>query len=94
MTQRNDKPVQQIRLGNVKASIWRFENGEVTRHNVTFSRRYQRDGEWRDSQSFGRDELPRLMKCADLAYDWIFNECRQSSGRSADRVAHPVEAQS
>lgn len=84
MTQQPNKPVNHIRLGGVKASIWRQENGEAIRHSVTFSRSYQRDGEWRETQSFGRDDLPRLMKCADLAYDWIFNQSRVAPTRSAE----------
>ena len=91
MTQQSNKPVHQIRLGGVKAAIWRVDTGEAVRHNVSFSRSYQRDGEWHDTQSFGRDDLPRLMKCADLAYDWIFNQARTSHQSGADQPA-PVEA--
>jgi hypothetical protein len=92
MAQQSNKPVQQIRLGGVKASIWRHENGDFIRHSVTLSRSYQRDGEWHETQSFGRDDLPRLMKCADLVYDWIFDQARTSHPRGADQTA-TVEAQ-
>lgn len=72
MTQQAKKPVHQIRLGNIKAAVWESEAGEFVRHNVTFTRSFRKDGEWFESQTYGRDDLPRLKKCADLAYEWIF----------------------
>ncbi len=66
------KPVKVVRMGNVRAAIWEngIENDRV-RYSVTFSRLY-RDGEqWRDSSSFGRQELLLLMKVADLAHTFL-----------------------
>ncbi|XZE43949.1 hypothetical protein SH467x_003531 [Pirellulaceae bacterium SH467] len=37
----NDKPVHEIRLGKVKAAIWRNETESGTRYGVTFSRIYE-----------------------------------------------------
>ena len=67
------KPVHEIRMGKVKAAIWanETESGAV-RHNVTFSRIYKEGAEWKTSTSFGRDELPLVVKVADLAHDWIY----------------------
>ena len=36
----NQKPVDEIRIGRVKATIWRNGTDEQPRHNVTFGRRY------------------------------------------------------
>ena len=41
----NQKPVHEIRLGTVKAAIWRDQAGESIRHNVTFSRLYKKGEE-------------------------------------------------
>jgi hypothetical protein len=69
-------PVQSFRLGNVKAAVWANKTGEgKTFHNVTFSRGYKDEkGEWHDSDSFGRDDLPLVAKVADQAHTWIFAE--------------------
>ena len=41
--------------------------------------RHHRDGnQWKDSASFGRDDLPQAIKVADKAHDWIFNQSGQS----------------
>ena len=37
----NQKPVDEIRIGRVKATIWRNGTDEQPRHNVTFGRLYK-----------------------------------------------------
>ena len=50
----NQKPVAEVRIGRVKATIWLNGTEEQPRHNVTFSRLYKDDaGEWKSTQSFG-----------------------------------------
>ena len=34
----NSKPVAELRIGAVKATVWENDVGGITRHNVTFSR--------------------------------------------------------
>ena len=59
----NQKPVDEIRIGRVKATIW---------HNVTFSRLYKDGDQWKSTQSFGRNDLLVLAKVADQAHTRIF----------------------
>ena len=68
----NQKPVDEIRIGRVKATIWRNGTDEQPRHNVTFSRLYKEDDQWKSTQSFGRNDLLMLAKVADLAHTRIF----------------------
>ena len=68
------RPVQEVRLGRIKAAIWANSTENGTRHNVTFTRLYKDGDQWKDSQSFGRDDLPLLAKVADMAHTWIFAE--------------------
>jgi hypothetical protein len=74
------KPVQSFRLGSVKAAVWANKTDEgKTFFNVTFARGYKDEkGEWHDSDSFGRDDLPLLAKVADQAHTWIFAEQAKS----------------
>ena len=77
---KKSKPAHEIRLGSIKATIWQNHSENGVRFDVNVSRAY-RDGDlWKDTQSFGRDNLPRVMKCADLAYEWIL----LNSGTTAD----------
>src|SRR5207244_5534095 len=65
------KPVQDVRLGLIKAAIWENSVGDIVRYNVTFSRIYKDENEWKTSDSFGWDDLLVLAKVADQAHTWI-----------------------
>ncbi len=71
----SNKPVHEIRMGRIKAAIWenQSQNNGVM-YNVTLSRLYRDDGQWKDSASFGRDDLPLVEKVADQAHGWIFQQ--------------------
>ena len=75
----NQKPVHEIRLGRIKAAIWENETQNGTRHNVTVSRLYKDGEQWKDTQSFGRDDLPLLAKVIDRAHSWIFEESQDAA---------------
>lgn len=67
------QPVHEVRLGNVRASIWANDGRHGVWFTVSFSRLYRQAGEWESTTSFGRDELPLVAKAADMAYAWIWN---------------------
>ena len=73
------KPVNEIRLGRIKAAIWANETEQGIRHNVTITRLYKDGDEWKTSTSFGREELPLVAKVADLAHTWIFQHGQDPS---------------
>jgi len=63
------QPVEEVRIGSIKAAIWRNEGGSGPRFNVTFQRLYRtEDGKWQSTASFGRDDLLVLMKVADATH--------------------------
>ena len=67
------RPVHEIRLGRIKAAIWENSTNDGVRHNVSLSRLYKDGSTWKDSTSFGRDDLPLVAKVADIAHLWIFS---------------------
>ena len=75
------RPVHEIRLGRIRAAIWENETQNGPRHNVTLSRLYRDGDKWKDSSSFGRDDLPLVAKVADRVHSWIFE---QNQARSED----------
>jgi len=66
-----NKPIHEVRLGMIKAAVWKNETETGTRYNVTFSRLYREGDQWRSTDSFGRDDLLLLGKVADQAHSWI-----------------------
>ena len=73
-----NRPVHEIRFGRIRAAIWQNETEVGTRHNVTISRLYKDGDDWKDSTSFGRDDLP-LAKVCDQAHTWIFEHGSEKS---------------
>ncbi len=69
-----NRPVHGLRLGSIRAAIWENQTESGFRHNVTFSRLYKDGDRWKDSTSFGRDDLPLLAKVADMAHTWILTQ--------------------
>jgi len=74
-----ERPVHEIRLGRVKAAIWRNDGEYGTRHNVTLSRIYKTEEGWETSASFGRDDLPLVEKVSALAHLWIYEHAERDS---------------
>ena len=57
----------------MRGAVWDNSTENGTRFNLTLSRLYKNaDGKWRDSSSFGREDLPLVMKVCDLAFTWMY----------------------
>ena len=61
----DSKPVAELRIGVVKATVRENDVGGITRHNVTFSRIYRDGDQWKATQSFGFNDLRVLAKLGD-----------------------------
>jgi hypothetical protein len=84
MPKTKDKPAHEVRIGAVKAAIWKNDTSNGVRYNTTFSRLYKdkEEDEWRSTDSFGRDDLLVLAKVADGAHTWIFGQAQEKNGES------------
>lgn len=71
MSKSNQQPVHEIRLGAIKATIWENDTEVGTHHNVTVSRLFKEGEDWKQTTSFGREDLLTLAKVVDLAHSWI-----------------------
>ena len=83
-THKSSRPVHELRLGRIRAAIWENDTQNGTRHNVTLSRLYKDGDNWRDTTSFGRDDLPLLAKVADMAHSWIFQQAASTPAMATD----------
>jgi hypothetical protein len=68
-------PLHTIRYGVLRAAIWKREvdlgNNSRPMYSVTFSRSYKDGNDWKDSSSFGPDDLLTLAKIANEAHTFI-----------------------
>lgn len=84
---KSNKPVHEIRLGRIKAAIWENESKDgIVRHNAKLTRLYKDGDEWKDSDSFGRDDLLLVAKVANLANTWIYEQKSSSNNGDGDEV--------
>ena len=74
------KPVHEVRLGRIKATIWQNETQNGSMYNVTICRLWKDGKQWKDSASFGRDDLPLVAKVADRVHSWIFDQSQEQNG--------------
>lgn len=69
-TRADNRPVDVIRDGNLKASLWRNEGENSVSYATTIARTYKtEDGAYRESNSFTGTELLRVSELARKAYD-------------------------
>ncbi len=63
------EPVDTIRDGAIKASIWKNESEKGPYFATTISRSYKNaDGDWKESRSFNSSDLLKVAEVARLAY--------------------------
>jgi len=88
MKNERQKPVHEIRLGLVRASIWENKSEYGVRYNVSLERLYpvkldENRRTWKSTSSFGRDDLLLAQKVLDRAHDWIFAQSTENADESA-----------
>ena len=83
-----NKPVDDVRIGRVKATIWRNETEDgKPRYNVVFARLYKDGDTWRSTPSFGRNDLLLLAKVANLTHTRICELSQESHSEDNSAAA-------
>lgn len=73
-------PVKKFSAGSVSCALWENEmqlpnGGTKDVLKATFERRYKdKNGEWKSSNSYGRNELALLRYCVDKAFEAMLEE--------------------
>lgn len=80
-------PIHELRMGRIKACVWDNETPGGIRSSVTVSRLYKDEHGWKESTSFGRDELPLVQHVLGRAYEWLFDRPKDRAEESADESA-------
>ncbi|MBC8291115.1 MAG: hypothetical protein H8E37_12440, partial [Planctomycetes bacterium] len=70
--------IHEIRLGLIKARIWRKRIRSGTRHNVSVVRLYRNGDTWKESTRFGRDDVPLVRLVLDQAHTWVYENKARS----------------
>ncbi|MGH7182874.1 MAG: hypothetical protein ACREJN_12970 [Nitrospiraceae bacterium] len=68
----NNTPANQLRYGNIKATIWQNVSEKGPFFSTTFSRPFKdQSGTWRNGTSFGLIDLDALLTVAREAKEWM-----------------------
>lgn len=71
--QQPNGPAKTIRAGNVKATIWEnHTDAGDTYYSVSTTRSYKDGDQWKETNSFYRDDLPKLELVTRKAYEFIW----------------------
>jgi len=73
----SDHPVQEIRLGSIRAAIWMNDTENGARYSVVLSKLYKAADRWQDTGHFSRDDLPLVSKVSELAHAWILQQTQK-----------------
>jgi hypothetical protein len=70
------KPVRAFTLGKIRCAIWGNRNADGnTWHSITFARRYRdKEGHYKDADSFGPEDLPTLREVAARVLTWCLDQ--------------------
>ncbi len=74
--QNKEKPIKDFRSSNIQASVWRNEVEEdgqtVVRHSVRIQKQFRKDdGDYKETDYYFRDDLPKLILVAQKAFEFI-----------------------
>ena len=83
------KPIAKFKAGMVSAAIWEnpieVKGKTVTMLKATVQRRYKdKDGDWKSSQSFSRNEIPLAIYCLQQAFETMIGESDSDTDNNAE----------
>lgn len=71
----SNKPIQVLRRRGVKVSIFENRSGETVFHKISLQKIYREDGgEWKTTNSLGRDDLPIAQILIGRAWEFILDK--------------------
>ena len=70
-----NQPEKKFNCGSISASIWantKVVNGETVKlYSVTINKAYKEDEDWKHTNSFNIEDLPKVALVANEAYKYI-----------------------
>ncbi len=67
----SNRPVHEIRHRSLRAAIWKKQTAKGVIYDVSVARSYKDGDEWRDSHSFGYDDLMNVTKLLFDAHSFV-----------------------
>lgn len=88
MNEEKNQPVMEYRINGVKAVVWQNETRNGSMFNTTLVRVYRdKEGNWKETSSLGRDDLLSAAKVLDQAHSFIIIQEQATVSGSEDSDA-------
>lgn len=79
----NNRPLHEVKLGRVRATIWANETKAGPRYSVVLSRRYKApDGSWKSTESFDAGDLLNVAHATERALEFILETTPAAAGEN------------
>ena len=66
-----NRPAQTFRYGAIKCTIWRNDSRNGPFYSTVVTRSYKDGEDWKESNSFGQEDLPTAAKAMLDAHSWV-----------------------
>ncbi|MBU0628279.1 MAG: hypothetical protein KKC75_03760 [Nanoarchaeota archaeon] len=67
-----EKPEQKFNIGLVKATVWKNVSKDGNEFKtVSLNRSYQKDGEWKNTNSLGVNDIDKAIQVLEQARDFV-----------------------
>lgn len=76
------RPIHEVRIGNISATIWDNESNGQTWYNTVIGRSWKKGDEWQTTPDFRASDLPVVMAVAQAALQWILAQHHDRDGSS------------
>ncbi len=68
------QPAHKLRAGALCVTVWKNDGEKGPWYSVTPSRSFKQGEEWKESNSYGVDDLLTLAKLLDQAHTWVLTQ--------------------
>jgi len=89
-SQEPNRPAHTVRHRNIKATVWKNQTERGPMYNVTVTRSYRDGEEWRDTNSFGFDDLMTVAKALFDAHTWISSAKANEAESKGESTPEPA----
>jgi len=81
----SNKPVHEVKLGLVKASVWENEKG----HSISLNKSYKNEsGEWKTTNYFTAFDAPAAARCLEAAIDYVMSAPRKAPQQQESQASN------
>jgi hypothetical protein len=85
------QPAHKLRDGALQVTIWRNPGEKGNWYSVIPSRSYRKGETWKETDSFGADDLLAMAKLLNQAHSWIV-EARKADAKARKDAKESVQA--